>query len=135
MTRTTSATSRSSSVQLRREPNPLDVLIAERRNWPRRVVSKVVKLEVDDGKPPFPALLVTDMSAGGMRLFAQDTVLPDEFVVVLADTNERRKVRVVWRIGPEAGLQFIDDGSDAGGRRRGAAHKARRRGRAAAGQS
>ena len=81
----------------------------ERRNSQRRAVSEVVKLELDDGTPAeHHGLLVTDISDGGVRLFARDVILPKVFSLVFPETGIRRECRTVWRIGPEIGLQFIE---------------------------
>ena len=77
----------------------------ERRKSPRRAVSELVKLEVA-GAMAHPALLVTDISDGGARLFAQDVDLPDEFAIISTASAVRLKCRVVWRIGSEVGVQF-----------------------------
>lgn len=89
--------------------NPIQLGIADRRKSQRRAISQVVKLELDDGTPAdHHALLVTDISDGGVRLFAQDVILPKTFSLVFPETGVRRECRTVWRIGPEIGLQFIE---------------------------
>jgi hypothetical protein len=80
----------------------------ERRNSQRRAVSEVVKLELDDGTPAdHHGLLVTDISDGGVRLFARDVILPKVFSLVFPETGIRRECRTVWRIGSEIGLEFV----------------------------
>lgn len=84
-------------------------LVAERRKSPRRAISQVVKLELDDGVPgDHPALLVTDISDGGARLYAQGVTLPPTFAVVFTDTGIRRECRRIWCIGAEVGVEFIE---------------------------
>jgi hypothetical protein len=88
---------------------PIELSVAERRRAPRRAVSEVVRLELSEGGPAnHPGLLVTDISDGGARLFAQNVEIPNKFALVFADTGIRRECRKVWRIGPEVGLEFID---------------------------
>ena len=87
---------------------PVQQGTVERRNSPRRAVSEVVKLELDDGTAAdHHGLLVTDISDGGVRLFAQDVILPKTFSLVFPETGIRRECRTVWRIGPEIGLEFV----------------------------
>lgn len=96
----------------------LEAVVSERRKFPRRAVSQRVKLEIDDAATHH-ALLVTDISQGGARLFAHDAELPDEFVLVFLDSNVRRTCRVIWRVGPEAGLKFVGPSNGrANGKRR-----------------
>jgi len=90
---------------------PIERATAERRKSPRRAVSQVVRLELSDGTAHQPGLLVTDISDGGARLFAQNVELPSTFALVFADSGIRRECRRVWRIGPEAGVEFIDQGT------------------------
>jgi hypothetical protein len=53
--------------------------------------------------------LVTDVSDGGVRLFSERMELPSEFVIQFADAEQsKRECRVVWRLGPEVGAEFID---------------------------
>lgn len=87
---------------------PIQQGTVERRSSQRRAVSEVVKLELDDGTPEeHLGLLVTDISDGGVRLFARDVILPKTFSLVFPETGIRRECRTVWRIGPEIGLEFV----------------------------
>ena len=86
-----------------------EVAAADRRKTRRRATSEVVKLELNDGAPgDHPGLLVTDMSDGGLRLFAQNVEVPSTFAVIFSESGIRRNCRMVWRIGPEVGVEFID---------------------------
>ena len=49
---------------------------------------------------------ISDVSDGGARLHSEADV-PDEFALMLPD-GVRRECRVVWRLGPEAGVAFAD---------------------------
>jgi len=92
----------------------LDIMVAERRKSPRRAISQMVKLELDDDTTgDRPGLLVTDVSDGGARLFAQGVVLPATFTVVFVESGLRRKCRKVWSLGPETGVEFVDRNSRA----------------------
>lgn len=89
-----------------------DVGVLERRRSPRRAVSQVVRLELDNGAPAnHPGLLVTDISDGGARLFAQNVDIPSTFALVFEDSGIRRECRRVWQFGAEAGVEFIDQGA------------------------
>jgi hypothetical protein len=89
-------------------PIPTDSGLAERRKFPRRAVSEVVRLELYDGAPASPpGLLVTDVSDGGVRLFAQNVDIPARFALVFAESGVRRECRKVWRIGDEIGVEFV----------------------------
>jgi hypothetical protein len=88
---------------------PINLSIPERRKFPRRAVSQVVKLELESGVPSnHPVLLVTDMSDGGARLFAQNVEVPKSFALVFSDSGIRRECRMVWQIGPEVGIEFVE---------------------------
>ena len=53
--------------------------------------------------------LVTDVSDGGVRLFADGIDVPDEFILVFDGTGEAgRKCRVVWRLDCEIGAEFVE---------------------------
>lgn len=86
---------------------PVDPALAERRRSSRRSVSRLVTIEPSPNVPGQEGL-VTDISKTGARLYARDIALPDAFAVIFMDTRERRECRLVWRIGPEAGVEFVD---------------------------
>jgi hypothetical protein len=97
----------------------VDPAILERRKSVRRAVSEVVRLELDNGIPgAHPGLLVTDISDGGVRVFAQNVEIPSRFALVFAESGIRRECRMVWRIGPEAGVEFVDQIAGGGKRPR-----------------
>ncbi len=50
--------------------------------------------------------LITNISADGARLFTEDAV-PEQFDLVIAENLERR-CQVVWRLGGEIGVRFLD---------------------------
>jgi len=86
---------------------PSELILNERRRAVRRAVSRVVTVEPSPNVPGHEAL-VTNVSRTGARLFVREIELPDTFAVIFLDTRERRECRVVWRIGPEVGVEFID---------------------------
>jgi len=80
----------------------------ERRRTQRQIVSSAARIQSHIGSPAH-ACLVTDTSDGGVRLFAENIDVPDEFILVFADTGEAgRKCRVVWRLDGEVGAEFIE---------------------------
>jgi hypothetical protein len=50
--------------------------------------------------------VVTDVSDGGLRAFAENVEVPAEFLMILSN-GQRRQCRLVWRIGCEFGAEFI----------------------------
>lgn len=53
--------------------------------------------------------LIRDMSSHGAKLIFTNTVtVPDELDLEIRKTSETRRVKVVWRRGDEAGVQFLD---------------------------
>jgi len=80
----------------------------DRRKFPRRAISQPVKLELDDGTPvDHFGLLLTDVSAGGVRLFAKNVIFPSSFSLVFLDSGIRRECRIVWRARSEVGVEFV----------------------------
>jgi hypothetical protein len=98
---------------------PINLAVVERRKSPRRAVSQVVGLELDDGLASnHPGLLVTDLSDGGARVFAQNVEIPNTFALVFVESGIRRECRKVWQIGPEVGVEFIEPAPRSAKRRR-----------------
>lgn len=85
----------------------LEAVAGDRRRSARSAVSRVVTVEPSPNVPGHEAL-VTNLSRHGARLFVRDIELPDRFAMIFADTRERRECNVVWRIGPEIGVEFVD---------------------------
>jgi hypothetical protein len=87
---------------------PVESKAIDRRRSPRRAISELVKLELEDGtSADHVALLVTDISDGGVRLFAKDVICPAVFSLVFPDSGTRRACRIVWRVGSEVGVEFV----------------------------
>jgi hypothetical protein len=55
------------------------------------------------------ACMVTNISEGGARLYTEIDVPPTFTLSVSSEgVNVRRECRVVWRLGGELGVEFID---------------------------
>lgn len=99
---TPSSTSRAAAPQV----SLPDILGKERRRSVRRPVSRLVSIEPSPNVPGYEGL-VTDISKGGARIYVRESALPDRFAIIFLDTRERRECRLVWRIGPECGVEFL----------------------------
>ncbi len=77
----------------------------ERRRQPRLVVNRTTTWRPDHGSPR--QCLITNISADGARLFTEDAVVPQQFDLVIAD-NVARRCQVMWRLGGEVGVKFLD---------------------------
>jgi hypothetical protein len=82
-----------------------EALPKERRTQPRLVVNRTTTWRAERGKPRH--CLITNISADGARLFTEDAVVPEQFDLVIAENLERR-CQVVWRLGGEIGVRFLD---------------------------
>jgi hypothetical protein len=80
----------------------------ERRSLARRVINRVAQYHSGLGALP-RTCMVTDISAGGARLYSE-VDMPDTFTLTVeADGAEmRHDCRVVWRLGGEVGVTFTD---------------------------
>lgn len=80
----------------------------ERRKVPRRVINRMAQYQASLGALP-RACMITDISEGGARLYAE-TEMPETFILAVTGdgVETRRECRVVWRIGGECGVKFID---------------------------
>ena len=56
--------------------------------------------------------MITDISDGGARLYSE-TEMPQKFTLSVSGegAHTRRECRVVWRLGGEFGVEFIDRAS------------------------
>jgi len=81
---------------------------SERRRTPRQAVNRAAQIKTGNGASPH-ACMITDISAGGVRLQVEDFDVPDDFVLVLSGEGIAREspCRVVWRFGNEIGASFI----------------------------
>jgi hypothetical protein len=77
----------------------------ERRRYERHSIDRVAKIQSAGSLPR--DCLVTDISEGGARLYAEGIVVPDQFVLLLTGSQVvRHECRVVWRLGNEIGVEF-----------------------------
>jgi hypothetical protein len=58
--------------------------------------------------------LITDISSDGARLFSEDKEIPNQFDLTIAD-NLARRCQVIWRLGGELGVKFLDGTVPIGG--------------------
>lgn len=83
-------------------------MLNERRKISRRKINRVAQFHSDVS--PLPRVcMVTDISEGGARLYSESDV-PPTFTLALSGegVQVRRECRVVWRLGGELGVEFID---------------------------
>ena len=88
----------------------------DQRSSPRRAISRLAKIEVGS---LLCGCLITDISAGGVRLYVEGVAVPETFVLLDTDDNDcirPRDCQVVWRLGHELGAKFVPVSS--GGERR-----------------
>ena len=80
----------------------------ERRRAERRKVNRLAKVQAHTGSLARDCLLV-DISDAGVRLHAEAVEIPDEFVLLLSESESQNRVcQVVWRLGFEIGAKFTD---------------------------
>ena len=86
-------------------------MIKERRRTYRRVINRVAQYHCGAGALP-RTCTVTDISNTGARLYSE-TEMPETFTLSLSGeaVNIRRECRVVWRLGGEFGVEFVDRGA------------------------
>lgn len=83
-------------------------MFLERRKTARRTINRFAQFHSEVSPMPRPCM-VTDMSEGGARLYSEIEMPPAFTLSVPCDgTNMRRECRVVWRLGGELGVEFID---------------------------
>lgn len=83
-------------------------MFKERRKLARRRINRVAQFHSEVS--PLPrTCVVTDISEGGARLYS-DIDMPPTFTLSVSGegVNVRRECRVVWRLGGELGVEFID---------------------------
>ena len=81
-------------------------MLANRRSSERRQCRRVAKILFGTGSLPRDCL-ITDVSAGGVKIIAEHLEIPAEFTIFLSDGGPRQ-CRLAWRIGCEFGAQFVD---------------------------
>ena len=81
-------------------------MLMNRRASERRVCRRVAKIQFGTGSLPRDCM-ITDISAGGVKVIAEHLEIPPEFTLILS-TGNPRQCRLAWRIGCEFGAQFVD---------------------------
>jgi hypothetical protein len=81
-------------------------MLVNRRASERRPSKRIAKIQFGTGSLPRDCM-ITDMSAGGLKVIAEYLDIPAEFTIILS-TGHPRQCRMAWRIGCEFGAQFID---------------------------
>ena len=83
-------------------------MLKDRRAVPRRALNRVAKFHSGMGSLPRDCM-VTDISDRGARLYC-DVEMPEQFTLSLSSEGGpyMRECRVVWRLGGELGVEFID---------------------------
>jgi len=51
--------------------------------------------------------MITDISAGGVKVVAEQVDIPPEFTIIFSSGGPRQ-CRLAWRIGYEFGAEFVD---------------------------
>jgi len=78
----------------------------ERRQQPRLAINRVTTLRTERNGLPRECL-ITNLSRDGARLFNDGPAVPDQFDLTINETLARR-CQVVWRLGGEIGVKFLD---------------------------
>ena len=81
-------------------------MLANRRSSERRQCRRGAKIQFGTGSLPRDCV-ITDVSAGGVKIIAEHLEIPAEFTIILSE-GRPRQCRLAWRIGCEFGAQFVD---------------------------
>ena len=81
----------------------------ERRKSPRRAFNRMAEFQAGLGSLP-RSCMVTDISDTGARLFSEIVDFPKRFTLsVTGDGGTvQHECRVIWRLGGELGVEFVD---------------------------
>jgi hypothetical protein len=84
-------------------------MLTDRRGARRYKINRIAKFQADAYTLPRDCM-ISDISDGGARLFAENVDIPDQFNLLISDNARdlRRQCKVVWRLGYELGVQFTD---------------------------
>ena len=85
----------------------------ERRKEPRFAFNRVTTFRNERNGSPRECL-ITNLSRDGARLFSEAPGIPDQFDLAINETLARR-CQVVWRLGGEIGVKFLDGSVPIGG--------------------
>ena len=81
-------------------------MLANRRSSECRQCRRGAKIQFGTGSLPRDCV-ITDVSAGGVKIIAEHLEIPAEFTIILSE-GRPRQCRLAWRIGCEFGAQFVD---------------------------
>jgi hypothetical protein len=82
-------------------------MLLDRRKTPRRAFNRIARFSNDLTGPR--ECMVVDLSDQGARLYSEIETPPAFTLTISGDKgDERRPCRVVWRLGHEVGVQFMD---------------------------
>ena len=84
----------------------MNMLAANRRRHERSLCRRIAKIQTGAGSLPRDCT-ITDISAGGVKVIAEQVDIPAEFTIILSE-GRPRQCRLAWRIGYEFGAQFVD---------------------------
>jgi len=79
---------------------------ADRRKSERRECKRGAKIQFGTGSLPRDCI-ITDISAGGVKVVAEQVDIPSQFTIILS-AGRPRQCRLAWRIGYEFGAEFVD---------------------------
>jgi hypothetical protein len=83
-------------------------MFIERRKVARRTINRVAQFHSEVSPSP-RTCVVTDISESGARLYSEIEMPPTFTLSVSGEgMHMRRECRVVWRLGGELGVQFVD---------------------------
>ena len=84
-------------------------MFSERRKHRRYAINRIAKFQTETGALPRDCM-ITNISELGARLFAEGVDVPDQFNLLISGEERgiRRQCRVVWRLGGEIGVSFVD---------------------------
>ena len=81
-------------------------MFVNRRKTERRECNRMAKIQFGTGNLPRDCM-ITDISAGGVKVIAEYPEIPSGIHHILA-TGNPRQCRLAWRIGCEFGAEFVD---------------------------
>jgi hypothetical protein len=83
----------------------------EKRRTPRRLLGRLARIQIEKGAER-RFCLVTDISAGGVRIHANGFEVPEIFVLLFPEDGPTQSgnYRVVRRLGQNLGAEFIGAG-------------------------
>jgi hypothetical protein len=81
---------------------------SEKRKDHRQSLKYPAKIDLGDGNPPIPCLLMDVSESGAKIVIEADSDIPERFTLLLAGAGgRRRRCRVVWQEGKQFGAVFI----------------------------